>query len=488
MAIFHSHVKIISRGKGKSAVAAAAYRAGENIRNDYDGRVHDYTRKSGIVHTEIILPSHAPIEYSNRAVLWNAVEAVEKAKNSQLAREFDIALPVELSREENISLIQDYVKSTFVDSGMCADLCVHDTGNGNPHAHIMLTMRPINDDGTWGAKQRKKYLLDDKGSKIYDPKKRQYRCSKFETTDWNNPSKADEWRKAWEDMCNTELKRLGHNARIDRRTYAEQGVEKVPAVHIGVSSAQMEIKGFRTERVKINREIAVSNKELRQINARLKKLKSWLYSQPFDKIERVPSMSDVLQNIKITEKFRSNARKVADLQAFANVVNFLRVNNLNSIDELADKVTNMHQSQYDLAGEIKKQDRRLATLDLHLHNVEIYNSHKSIYQEYLALPENKREAFKVKNSASITAHDTAHKYLTGVLNGRTSIPAKAWKAEREKLMSERLGLCDKYFSLKDDVRSMEKLHRGVERIMDEVIPPIGLTVEKDKTNKEETVR
>ncbi|MCL2250232.1 MAG: hypothetical protein FWC13_13325, partial [Oscillospiraceae bacterium] len=101
---------------------------------------------------------------------------------------------------------------------------------------------------------------------------------------------------------------------------------------------------------------------------------------------------------------------------------------------------------------------------------------------------NKREAFKVKNSASITAHDTAHKYLTGVLNGRTSIPAKAWKAEREKLMSERLGLCDKYFSLKDDVRSMEKLHRGVERIMDEVIPPIGLTVEKDKTNKEETVR
>jgi hypothetical protein len=176
-------------------------------------------------------------------------------------------------------------------------------------------------------------------------------------------------------------------------------------------------------------------------------------------------MSDVLQNIKITEQFRSNARKIADLQAFANVVNFLRVNNISSIDELADKVTNMHQSQYDLAGEIKKQDRRLATLDLHLHNVEIYNSHKSIYQEYLALPKNKREAFKVKNSASITAHDTAHEYLTGVLNGRTSIPAKAWKVEREKLMSERHGLCDKYFSLKDDVRSIEKLKSGAEKIM-----------------------
>jgi ATP-dependent exoDNAse (exonuclease V) alpha subunit len=118
MAIFHSHVKIISRGNGKSAVAAAAYRAGENIRNDYDGRVHDYTRKTGIVYTEIILPAHAPIEYSNRAVLWNAVETVEKAKNSQLARELDIALPVELSREENISLIQEYV---FLSRRKCSE-------------------------------------------------------------------------------------------------------------------------------------------------------------------------------------------------------------------------------------------------------------------------------------------------------------------------------------------------------------------------------
>jgi ATP-dependent exoDNAse (exonuclease V) alpha subunit len=329
-------------------------------------------------------------------------------------------------------------------------------------------MRMINDDGTWGAKQRKKYLFDDKGNKIYDPKKRQYKCSKIETTDWNNPSKADEWRKAWEDMCNAELKRLGHDVRIDRRTYAEQGIEKVPTVHVGASSAQMEIKGFRTERGDINREIAVSNKDLRQINARLKKLKSWLYSQPFDKIDKAPSMSDVLQNIKITEQFRSNARKIADLQAFANVVNFLRVGNLSSIDELADKVTNMQQSQYDLAGEIKKQDRRLATLDLHLHNVEIYNSHKSIYQEYLALPKNKRETFKSKNSASISAHDTAHKYLSRVLNGRTSVPAKAWKVEREKLMSERHGLCDKYYSLKDDVKNVEALRRGAEKAMGEI--------------------
>jgi ATP-dependent exoDNAse (exonuclease V) alpha subunit len=155
MAIYHLSIKIISRGKGKSAVAAAAYRAGEKITNEYDGITHDFTRKSGVAHTTILLPENAPMDYQDRAVLWNAVEKIEKAKNSQLAREIEIALPVELSLLQNKSLVREYVKRNFVEHGMCADVCIHDTGNGNPHAHIMLTMRPISEDGTWGAKSKK---------------------------------------------------------------------------------------------------------------------------------------------------------------------------------------------------------------------------------------------------------------------------------------------------------------------------------------------
>ena len=123
MAIYHCSMKIISRGKGRSAVAAAAYRAGEKIISEYDGNTSDYTKKGGIVHAEILLPEHAPHEYSDRAVLWNAVEKIEKAANSQLVREIELALPVELSREQNISLVRDYVNNNFVDSGMCADIC-----------------------------------------------------------------------------------------------------------------------------------------------------------------------------------------------------------------------------------------------------------------------------------------------------------------------------------------------------------------------------
>lgn len=155
IAIYHCSIKITSRGKGKSAVAAAAYRAGETITNEYDGITHDYTRKGGIVHTEILLPQNAPAEYADRAVLWNAVEKIEKAKNSQLAREIEIALPVELTREQGISLVREYVGRNFVAAGMCADFAIHDTGGGNPHAHIMLTMRPFEQDSTWGAKQKR---------------------------------------------------------------------------------------------------------------------------------------------------------------------------------------------------------------------------------------------------------------------------------------------------------------------------------------------
>ena len=198
MAIYHCSIKIISRGKGKSAVAAAAYRAGETMTNEYDGITHDYTRKGGVVHTEILLPDNAPKGYANRLTLWNAVEQIEKNKNSQLAREVELALPVELSREQNIFLVREYVKRHFVSAGMCADVCVHDKNDGNPHAHIMLTMRPFEQDGSWGAKSRKEYLLDGNGVRIR-LKSSEFKTRKIDMMDWNEPTKAEEWRAGWAD-------------------------------------------------------------------------------------------------------------------------------------------------------------------------------------------------------------------------------------------------------------------------------------------------
>lgn len=149
-----------------------------------------------------MLPEHAPCEYAVRSILWNAVEKVESVKNSQLARNVELALPVELTREQNISFLRKYVQEQFISKGMAADICIHDSGDGNPHAHILLTMRPLNEDGTWGTKFKKVYEFDEHGNKIYDPKTRRYKHHAVSVTDWNDPNNAAVWQAAWAEATN----------------------------------------------------------------------------------------------------------------------------------------------------------------------------------------------------------------------------------------------------------------------------------------------
>ncbi|MBZ4445108.1 MobA/MobL family protein, partial [Clostridioides difficile] len=163
IAIYHCTIKIIKRSEGRSAVAAAAYRSGQKLTNEWDGQTHDYTRKGGVIHSEILLPTHAPPAFHDRSTLWNSVEEIEKSGKAQLAREIEIALPAELDREAQLALVRAYVRDNFVAAGMCADFALHDKGDGNPHAHIMLTMRPLEQSSEWGAKCRKEYDLDPRG-------------------------------------------------------------------------------------------------------------------------------------------------------------------------------------------------------------------------------------------------------------------------------------------------------------------------------------
>ena len=163
MAIYHLEVKVVSRGAGRSAVAASAYLSCSRLYNDYDGIQHDYTKKQGLVWQEVFLPEYAPQEWQDREKLWNAVEEVETAKDSRLAREFVVALPIELSREEQIELLQDFIRKQFVSDGMCADAAIHDTDGHNPHAHILLTARPLDEQGKWQYKTEKEYLCAKNG-------------------------------------------------------------------------------------------------------------------------------------------------------------------------------------------------------------------------------------------------------------------------------------------------------------------------------------
>ena len=472
MAIYHLHIKIAaSRGKGKSAVSAAAYRSGEKIKSDYDGNTHDYTRKGGVVHTEIMLPQYAPLEYADHSVLWNAVEKIEKAKNAQLAREIEIALPKELSAEKNISLVREYVNHTFVEQGMCADVCIHDTGAGNPHAHIMLTMRPFNEDGTWGDKQKKEYILDGNGEKIYDKKKRQYKCKSIPTTDWNEQTKAEEWRAAWADCVNRFLESENITERIDHRSYERQGIEQIPTVHMGVAANQMERRGIHTERGDMNREITITNRQMGQLRARIKKCKDWLYSKP---LVNPPTLMSMMEHIADGKNLLTQSQRIKNLKTQAHIFMFLQNNDIYDVEQLANKIEHIHRQFYDVSSKIKSVNRRLDTLNEHLTHYDNYNQNKAVYNKYIKLDPNKRKDFYKKHSDEIQLYKESKEYLDKIMNGKKDIPIKAWKKEQTELLAERYDLMEKHYQLKDETRSVELLRKGAENIMSENVQETAL--------------
>ena len=278
MAIYHMQAKVVSRGSGRSAVAASAYMSCSRMYNDYDGIQHDYTRKHGLIYQEVMLPPMAPSEWNDREQLWNAVEETEKTKDSRLAREFVVALPVELDKDSNISLLQDFIKKNFVDMGMCADFAIHDTDGHNPHAHILLTVRPLNENGTWQYKTEKEYLCikdgEEKGYERIDkhPKSSRYGRQNPISEQWNSDEQLCIWRANWTDAVNKMLARNQINATIDHRSFADQGITEQPTIHEGYIAQNMEKKGIIADRCEINRQIRADNKMLRELKAKVIKL------------------------------------------------------------------------------------------------------------------------------------------------------------------------------------------------------------------------
>ncbi len=335
MAIYHLEAKVISRGAGRSAVAAAAYMSCSQILNDYDGVQHDYTRKQGLVWQQIFLPEYAPAEWTDRGTLWNAVEENEKTKDSRLAREFVVALPIEMGKAEWQKLLTEFIKDNFVAEGMCADVCIHDTDGHNPHAHIMVTVRPLAENGQWQYKTEKEYLCVRDGEEMgftgaefkqaqkegwekqYQYKvgrKKEYmapsaaeaagyeRVSKTPkstrfgrqnpiTARWNSDEQLVLWRSAWADVTNRYLERVGAEARIDHRSHADRGILEQPTIHEGVTARAMEQQGFIADRCELNRQIKADNKLLRELRSIYEKIAKAVKNT-------VPALAEAMETLR----------------------------------------------------------------------------------------------------------------------------------------------------------------------------------------------
>ena len=381
MAIYHLEAKVISRGAGRSAVAAAAYMSCSQILNDYDGVQHDYTRKQGLVWQQIFLPEYAPAEWSDRGTLWNAVEENEKTKDSRLAREFVVALPIEMGKAEWQSLLTEFIQDNFVADGMCADVCIHDTDGHNPHAHIMVTVRPLAENGQWQYKTEKEYLCVRDGEEMgftgaefkqaqregwekqYQYKigrKKEYmapsaaeaagyeRASKTPKSTrfgrqnpiaarWNSDEQLVLWRSAWADVTNRYLERVGAEARIDHRSHADCGILEQPTIHEGVTARAMEQQGFIADRCELNRQIKADNKLLRELRS------------AFEKIAKAVK-NTVLAIAEAMETLRRN------MLIFRYQILHTKANRRSIKNTLADVVPILRQYS-DLVGQIKTLSR-----------------------------------------------------------------------------------------------------------------------------------
>ena len=354
----HIPVSIIKRSEGRSAVAAAAYRSGTKLTNEWDGLTHDYTRKSGVVHAEIMLPAHAPDRVCRPLYPLEQCGAGRESQGQPACPARSRRLcPRELSKEQQLALVRAYVKDNFVDKGMCADFAIHDKGTGNPHVHIMLTVRPLKENGAWGAKCRKAYDLDKNGQRIPDGRGG-WKNHREDTTDWNDKGNVEIWRAAWAAYTNRALEAAGQPALVDHRSYKRRGIDKIPSVHLGPAASQMEKRGIRTGKGEVNRQIAADNKLLKEIKARITRLYNWSKAEAEKPEGQQPSMIDLWQAQQQLKRPDTRSGKIRALQESAALFSFLQANGIQSMQQLHEKIAGMNTRYYDLRREIVKAERR----------------------------------------------------------------------------------------------------------------------------------
>ena len=434
----------IKRSAGQSAVAAAAYRAGEKLHSAYYGEDSDYTRKGGVICSEILLPSHAPPEYADRETLWNAVEKVERGKKAQLAYSFDIALQNEFSIQENIDLARQFLLDNFVSRGMVTDFTAHqpdkeDGGISNPHFHVMCPIRPIEPDGGWGNKQRREYVLDEHGERVLD-EVGNYVFNAVPTTDWGKPETLEAWRQAWAEMCNTKFAEKGLDCRIDHRSFARQGVEQIPTQHEGPTVRAMEAKGIRTDKGDLNRWIKATNDLICNLKKKISVLLDWL-KEAHEELSKpqAPNLAQLLSEYYTNRNAGawSQKAKIGNLKEFNEICNYLIQNKLTTPEELQERVSALSNHIDTLKSSMRGKSDRMKELDELLRMVQFYTEGKPVADKLATIKwKGKREQFMSENENALHLYHMAERKLKPYFKEGKLLPITAWRKERDRLEQE----------------------------------------------------
>ncbi len=477
---------IVERSKGQSAIEKASYISRSILVSEFDGQTYRPKYHEDLVHSEITLPPNAPKEYADRAALWNAVELSEKGQKSQLARMLKASLPNEWSYELAEEVVRDYVQRNFVDKGMCADWAIHDSendkGQRNLHIHVLLTMRPLTENGEWGAKQKMIYDLDENGEKIpvIDKKtgqqkvdkrnRKQWKCHTADSTDWNSKENAKMWRKDLADTINATNEQLGIALHWEHRSFKEQGIDREPTIHIGAVANALERKGIQTERGNINREIIKNNMLLEQAKEMLMLAKQELHSAQYaaykgtqikntavsrEKCQQVGiEVMEMIARVrerkgrldlpivsgkhlrKISDRNRKSNAAALDSQSADNAEKFITTRKIDSFESLAKFTADREQKYQQLETVHLSKGQKLNRLKELSKMYALFAPIQATYKESQSLKRFTKMRYDKEHKDSLSKYPELKERMQNLLQNGEKVTPKQWKAEIQSLQSE----------------------------------------------------
>ncbi len=476
MALYHFHVSQVRRSAGQSSVAAAAYRAGERLEDHYYGDVADYTAKGGVIHTEIMAPDYVPESFYNREFLWNAVEEVERHPKAQLAYSFDFSLQNEFSIEDNIEIARRFIKENFVAKGMTCDIAIHDPdkkgGIPNPHVHVMCPIRPMNEDGTWGDKQKREYLFED-GKPVLDAKGKQ-KFNAVPTNDWNRPEVLENWRKAWADLINSEFEKRGMSERIDHRSYADQGIDLIPQVHEGPRVQAMEARGIVTEKGELNRWIKEINKGIQSLSKHLKDILANISElmqliSDKEKEDKKPDLADYInayfdERNAVADTFARgrNKAKTTNLKMRAEVVNFLMTNKIATLKDFKRFISGKQADISSLNKSMKEKSSRRDELKDLIRYGQWYKEAQPVIREICSTENSKKKAEIKSGNGDVLRRYHIAKRILFEEKRIAKVDLKSWKEESSSIDKSYKEDYSKYKKLSDETRTLRDISRYID--------------------------
>lgn len=486
MPVPHLNIRIVQRSKGGSAVAGAAYQAGEKLFSEYDQKPKDHRKKQHeVVYTEIMLPPQAPTDFADRAILWNSVEEIEKQWNSQLARRFVVALPREVPLEMCPQMIQEYCQEHFVSKGMCCDFAIHDPDppGHNPHCHIMLTMRAIDKNGKWLPKSRKVYDLDENGERIKLPSGR-WKSHKEDTVDWNEQYHAEEWRHGWEIVQNKYLELAGSPERIDMRSYERQGLDIIPTVHMGAAVSALERKGIATNIGNLNRDIKAANRMMNAIRSTIKNLRDWiadiLEATKEVLAEHEAEKENVSPNLAVLLRDYLNLRKAErsewsrygqkkgttdDLKTISQATVYLQQHELFTLEDLDIALQGVSDKATSIRGDMQKAANRMKAITAIQTAVADCQKHQAVHDKYIKIGwKIRKEAYAESHKDELTAFNKAYRTLKkhGV---DLNVDLKALQKEYDSLRTSHADLKEQLAAVNEELKPMKDIRYWVGKVL-----------------------